>query len=221
MNQIPVGSETPIAGCVHDNGFNVCDLGPATFRQVYLREKQLLGPPVSSAGLNAQSFTHGKLLSDPGAPEGWTVQWANLGHEDLIKNGFMPQPGAELHPAVRDWLTAFLEQGGDPGRVVGRILSRPIPDPTTNQCRVWTDKTKFVFPCEATSGAVVQRAALGVESLPAPPPTPTPLVLAAQPESGMQMGPGSIVALLVILALGLALLRTRLSRSGSGANWTN
>jgi hypothetical protein len=218
MNQLPVGSETPIEGCLYDNGFNIC---VGEIRQAYLRDKQLLGPPISSAGLNCQIFSHGKLCFDSGAEVGWKVQWANLGHEDLIKNGFTPQPGAELHPAVRDWLTAFVEQGGDPTRQVGRMLSRPIPDPTTGQCRVWTDKQKFVFPCDATSGAVVQRASLGMESLPAPLPTPTPVVVAAASEPGLQLGSGTIASFVVILALLLALLRARRSGSRPGANWTN
>lgn len=170
----PRGTETPREGCDHLNGFNVCNFQDATLRDVHLKYAELLGEPVASFDFTGQVFRFGKLTYSPGAPEGWKVQFANLGLDDLRLNGLTSQPGSESHPAVRDWLQSQHELGLDIPRVVGRPLSPPVCNRTSGECRQWFDKTVFLFPQDAVSGTVVRRDELGLRLLPQPAPTAVP-----------------------------------------------
>lgn len=165
-DQVPVGQEQPREGCLLENGFNVCDYGTATLKAAYLRHRDLLGEPLSGFDARCQLFRFNRLCFNPANPDGWQVEFANAGLQDLQVNGFTPQPGAELHPAVRDWLISQLEIGVDTTRLIGRVISPPVCDKATNRCRQWTDKALFLFPAEAVSASQVQRAPLGLSSVP-------------------------------------------------------
>lgn len=197
---IPSGNEAPRPGCVFDNSYNVCSYGTADFRQVYQQHRELLGTPISAVDASqCQTFVMAKLCYDPGAPPGWEVQLANLGLDDLTRNGFLPQPGSEQHPAVRDFLAGQQQAGVDIVRVYGRVLSPPICDAISATCRQFMDKTVLVFDKQAVSGVQVQRLPLGLQSLPAPVPTATAIV---QPQPVQPVQPAAIQPPIGGLAIG-------------------
>lgn len=205
------GSEQPREGCLFQNGWNVCDYGLATIRDTYLRYADLTGEPLSSFDSQCQTFRFASLCFKPGNPDGWKVEFANLGLQDLTANGFTPQPGVEIHAALRDWIQAQLELGVDVPRVVGRVLSPPICSRESGSCRVWTDKTAFSFPADAVSGSQVQRLALGLTSLPAPVPPPVTSPGPSWPLSAS-------IPLLAVLVMAVVLTVTLLTRkTGAGS----
>jgi hypothetical protein len=163
---VPSGSETPLDGCLFLNGRNVCDYGDAVIRDTYLREQAFLGDPISSFDSQSQTFVFGRLTYRRGNPDGWRVEWANLGLQHLTAHGYVPQVGAELHPAVHDWIAAQIELGVDTLRVIGRVVSPPVCNRETGMCQQWFDKAVFRFPSNATAGSQVQRLPLGLLSLP-------------------------------------------------------
>lgn len=198
---LPVGTDTPRANCDVVNGWNVCDYGVANLRDAYLRDADLLGEPVSGFDSHIQRFRFGALTYNPANPADWKVEVANLGLADLKANGMLPNYGAELHPAVRDWLLLQGDNGLDTPRTIGRVISAPVCDAT--RCRQWTEKQLFIFPPQATAATQVQRAPLGMWSNPVPPPTANPLPI-------LPIGAG------VALVGGCALLVTRRRQPTSG-----
>ncbi|SRR5581483_10549978 len=153
------GRDTPQLACAHANGWNVCP----PLRDVYLRHADLLGKPISGFDVqtSAQRFLFGTLIYRPANPPDWQVEFANVGSEDYQLQGYTPRPGSEPHPAVRDWLTSAREGGIDTVRVVGRLISEPLPDKKTGLLKQWAEKAVFVFPAEATTADQVQRVPVG------------------------------------------------------------
>ena len=101
------------------------------------------------------------LTYNPANPADFRVQLDNLGLQDLQAQGRLPQPGAALHPAVRDWIVSLQEVGVDPLRLVGRAISPAICVAETQTCMQYFDKQVFTFPATATRAAYVQRRPLG------------------------------------------------------------
>jgi hypothetical protein len=190
----PVGQEQPRERCAYENGINVCDYGDATLKDVYLRYAEFLGEPVGGFDSRCQTFRFNKLCFNPANPPGWQIEFSNAGLADLQANGLVPLPGAELHPAVRDWLIGQVESGLDTRRVVGRIISPAICDKA--RCRQWTDKSLFVFAADATAASQVQRAPLGLWSVPRPQPTQT-----TSPGLLLLVGAGTLAAVGAVLLL--------------------
>lgn len=203
------GREVPREGCLFVNGWNVCSYGEAALKDHYLRYQDLLGDPVSAFDSRCQTFRFGRLCYSAGNPPEWRVEFANLGLQDLQARGVSPQPGAEPHPAVRDWLISQLEVGLDTTRIVGRTVSQPVCDKTSGRCRQWTDKQLFLFPTDASAGHEVQRAPLGAWSL-----RPQPI---DQPAESRVIAPVPLAAGVVLILVGLAgLMLSGRSAGGRG-----
>lgn len=218
-------NESPREGCLYQDGFNICNYGDATIRETYLKYRDLLGSPISSFDSRCQLFRLGKLCYDPGKPPDWKVEWANIGLQDLVANGYSPLPGSEPHPAVRDFLTNQVELGVDTPRVFGRIISPPFCDRATGSCRQWTDKTLFIFPQDAVSGAHVARAPLGVGSagqqLPLTSPTSGVTVAPPSHQSGAESSFAPLLVIAAILVIfTVVLVLSRLGRQPSGPSTT-
>lgn len=206
---IPIGHEAPQQGCLYDNGYNICPYGEANLRDAYLEHRELLGPPLSSFDSRSQVFLFGKLVYTPGNSEKWKVELSNEGLSHLIRNGYGPQPGSQMHPAVSDYLRAQQEVGVDTVRTSGRIISPALRDPVTGLCRQWADKAVYQFPCDAESGTMVQRLALGLESIPAPLPIATAVTVVAEPAPAY---PFELASSAIVLAIAAVVLLTRLTR---------
>ena len=155
------GHDPPQQGCLLLRGWNVCDYGDAAIKDVYLRYQDYLGDPISGFDGRSQSFQFGRLTYNPANPADFRVQLDNLGLQDLQAQGRLPQPGAALHPAVRDWIVSLQEVGVDPLRLVGRAISPAICVAKTQTCMQYFDKQVFTFPATATRAADVQRRPLG------------------------------------------------------------
>ena len=155
------GHDVPQAGCLLVNGWDVCNYGDATLKDVYLRDQTYLGDPISGFDSQAQWFRFGRLTYNPANPADLQVQFDNLGLKLLQITGRTPDPGAELAPAVRDWLVAIQEVGIDPLVIAGRTISPPICDQHTGTCEQYLDKIVFRFPQDATTASQVTRLPLG------------------------------------------------------------
>src|SRR5688572_6808084 len=73
------GTEQPREGCLFQNGFNICDFGEAKLRDGYLRYAELIGEPLSSFDAQCQTFRFARLCFKAGNPDGWKIEFANLG----------------------------------------------------------------------------------------------------------------------------------------------
>jgi hypothetical protein len=221
---VTIGNEVPREGCIHENGWLICDYGEANLREVYLKHRDLIGDPISSFDSRCQTFTFTRLCYDRGKPDGWKVEFDNLGLRDLRANGFTPQPGAAPHPAVRDWLQWQVDLGLDVQRVIGPLISQPICDRSTELCYQVADKAKFVFRQDATSGTEVQRVPLGLQLPAAIPAALQPTVVATattEPAATVESAasPGAFNPVLLVLAalVLLAAIGALVAKSSSGA----
>lgn len=208
------GREVPHEDCLLENGWNICNYGDAALKDLYLRYRPYLGEPVSGFDSRCQRYRLGALCYNPGNPDGWKIEFANLGLSDYLANGFSPQASASPHPAVRDWLLAQMEVGLDTTRVVGPMVSQPHCDQKTARCMQWTAKTKFTFPIGAVSADQVQRVPLGLPSIQASAPA------LRQPASapGRWLPRQWPFALSLICLVGLGLLSLTSRRAGSAGD---
>jgi hypothetical protein len=157
------GTQSPAEGCLFENGWNVCDFGEADVKDVYLRYRGFLGEPISGFDARCQTFRFGRLCYTAGNASDWKVELANLGYQDMLAQGYTPQPGSSPDPALRDWLITQMEAGVDITRLVGRVISEPVCERASQgECRQWTDKGLFVFPRGASAERQIQRAPLGL-----------------------------------------------------------
>lgn len=156
------GSEQPLPSALLVNGWVVANWGEARALDTYLRYELFLGEPISPWDGKQQTFRNARLVYTPGNPPDWRIEFASLGRADMEIEGYMPKTGSVPHPAVRDWLQIHHEAGMDTTRLTGRLISEAICDGRTRRCIQWTEKARFEFPGDATSGEQVQRQPLGL-----------------------------------------------------------
>ena len=199
------GHDVPQAGCLLVNGWDICNYADADLKDVYLRYQTYLGNPISSFDSRSQTFQFGRLTYNPANSDGEKVQFDNLGLDLLQLNGRTAAPGAELAPAVRDWLVSIQEAGIDPLVVAGRTISPPICDAHRGQCQQYLDKQVFSFPTNAVDASQVTRLALGTLLNHPQPTTPAPPTHPWLNQTRLVV----LGALLGFLALGLILRQRR------------
>jgi hypothetical protein len=149
--------EVPVPGVPASNGCNIPDPRVQAF---VARFEPWLGEAVSPWSGRDQTFAMARLVVTPLNPPDWAVELANLGRDDLMREGISPTPGSIPHPALQSWLVEETEKGTDTVRLVGRILSAPIC--VRDLCSQFSDKQRFMFRRDATSADQVTRAPLGL-----------------------------------------------------------